>query len=225
MSAEEQESESRALIVDDHPIITDALASALLSLRVFDAIDKEASMAAAIARMEARSGYNLVLLDLHLSDAHGPETLCTLRERFPEVPLVIFSAEESTSTVTAAFEQGVQGYIPKSTAMPVVLSAIRTVLSGGIYIPPQAVGMLGYASRPAGARAADGLAAATLPSLSPRQRQVLHYLLQGLPNKVIGRRLEMADGTVKSHLNGIYRMFSVNSRAQLILKARQNGLL
>jgi DNA-binding NarL/FixJ family response regulator len=117
--------------------------------------------------------------------------------------------------VTAAFEQGVQGYIPKSTPMPVVLSAIRTVLSGGNYIPPQATGMLGYSSRSATTRGVE--TAAVLPSLSPRQRQVLHYLLQGLPNKTIGRRLEMADG--------IYRMFAVNSRAQLILKVRHNGLL
>jgi DNA-binding NarL/FixJ family response regulator len=223
MSLEEKEPESRVLIVDDHPIITDALASALLSLRVFDAIDKEASMTAAIARMERTAGYNLVMLDLHLSDAHGPETLTGLREHFPEVPIVIFSADETAATVTAAFEQGVQGYIPKSTPMPVVVSAIRTVLSGGNYIPPQAVGMLGYAARPPTARGID--TSTPSPSLSPRQRQVLHYLLQGLPNKTIGRRLEMADGTVKSHLNGIYRMFAVNSRAQLILKARQNGLI
>ena len=223
MQAEERNTDSRALIVDDHPIITDALSSALLSLRVFDAIDKESSMAAAIARLEAAPGYNLVMLDLHLSDAHGPETLSNLRDRFPEVPIVIFSADESASTVTAAFEQGVQGYIPKSTPMPVVVSSIRTVLSGGNYIPPQAVGMLGYSARVAPGRVAEP--AVPLPSLSPRQRQVLHYLLQGLPNKTIGRRLEMADGTVKSHLAGIYRLFAVNSRAQLILKARYNGLV
>jgi DNA-binding NarL/FixJ family response regulator len=223
VQTEEKATESRALIVDDHPIITDALASALLSLRVFDAIDKESSMAAAIGRMESAVSYNLVMLDLHLSDAHGPETLTNLREHFPEVPIIIFSADESASTVTAAFEQGVQGYIPKSTPMPVVVNAIRTVLSGGNYIPPQAVGMLGYAAKPTAGRGTE--MPATLPSLSPRQRQVLHYLLQGLPNKTIGRRLDMADGTVKSHLNGIYRMFAVNSRAQLILKARYNGLV
>jgi DNA-binding NarL/FixJ family response regulator len=222
MVAEEREYESRALIVDDHPIITDALAAALLSLRVFDVIDKEATMAAAIARLESTAGFSLVLLDLHLSDAHSPDTLGNLREHFPEVPLVIFSADETAATVTAAFEQGVQGYIPKSTPMPVVLSAIRTVLSGGNYIPPQAVGMLGFTTRSSSARGTDS---AELPSLSPRQRQVLHYLLQGLPNKTIARRLEMKDGTVKSHLNGIYRMFAVNSRAQLILKARYNGLV
>jgi DNA-binding NarL/FixJ family response regulator len=223
MPAVEKEPESRALIVDDHPIITDALASALISLRVFDAVDKESAMAGAIERLHSQAAYNLVMLDLRLSDVQGPEALTSLREHFPELPIVIFSADETTGTITAAFEQGVQGYIPKSTPMPVVVNAIRSVLSGGNYIPPQAVGMLGYAGRSAPMRTAD--TAASLPSLSPRQRQVLHYLLLGLPNKAIGRRLEMADGTVKSHLSGIYRLFAVNSRAQLILKARYNGLV
>lgn len=214
---------SRALIVDDHPIVTDALATALLSLRVVDQVDKEASIAAATNRLRCADDYDLVMLDLHLSDSDGLSAMLTLREQFPEVPVVIFSGDETSETVAAAFEHGVQGYIPKSSPMPVVVNAIRIVLSGGNYIPPQAARMLGFESRPT--PAAIGSSGSALPSLSPRQRQVLHCLLQGLPNKVIGRRLEMADGTVKSHLNSIYRLFSVNSRAQLILKARDLGLL
>jgi DNA-binding NarL/FixJ family response regulator len=215
---------SQILIVDDHPIITDALATALLSLHIVDSLAKEPSVAAAIERLDAGESYNLVVLDLHLRDCDGVEAIRTLRERFPELPVVIFSGDESGETVTAAFEHGVQGYIPKSSPMPVVINALRIVLSGGNYIPPQAARMLGFDTRAAPAlRSASEPRA--LPSLSPRQRQVLHYLLQGLPNKVIGTRLDMADGTVKSHLNTIYRMFSVNSRAQLILKARDLGLL
>lgn len=214
---------SRALIVDDHPIITDALATALLSLRVVEHVDKEASVAAAIDRLRNADAYDLVMLDLHLSDSEGLSAMLTLREQFPEIPVVIFSGDESSETVAAAFEHGVQGYIPKSSPMPVVVNAIRIVLSGGNYIPPQAARMLGFESRATVADQASATGA--LPSLSPRQRQVLHYLLQGLPNKVVAHRLDMADGTVKSHLNSIYRLFAVNSRAQLILKARTLGLL
>lgn len=214
---------SRALIVDDHPIITDALATALLSLRVVEQVDKEASISAATERLRNADAYDLVMLDLHLSDSEGLSAMLMLREQFPEVPVVIFSGDESSETVAAAFEHGVQGYIPKSSPMPLVVNAIRIVLSGGNYIPPQAARMLGFESKPVATAAAAATAA--LPSLSPRQRQVLHYLLQGLPNKVIGSRLDMADGTVKSHLNAIYRLFAVNSRAQLILKARNLGLL
>jgi DNA-binding NarL/FixJ family response regulator len=107
--------------------------------------------------------------------------------------------------------------------MTVVVNAIRIVLSGGNYIPPQAIRMLGFEARTVPANADSETP--HLPSLSPRQREVMHYVLQGLPNKVIGKRLGMADGTVKTHLNTIYRVFAVNSRAQLILKARGAGLI
>lgn len=222
MSLERQRS-CKALIVDDHPIITDSLAAALLSLRIFDQIDKETSITAALERMRQADGFDLVMLDLHLADSDGLEAMQLVREKFPELPVIIFSADESGSTVASAFEQGVQGYIPKSSPMPVVISAIKMVLSGGNYIPPQAARMLGFEVRTTAAAGTSD--PAVLPALSPRQRQVMHYLLQGLPNKVIGTRLDMAAGTVKSHLNSIYRMFGVNSRAQLILKARSLGLL
>jgi DNA-binding NarL/FixJ family response regulator len=214
---------SRALIVDDHPIITDALGAALLSLHVFDGVDKESSLAAAALRLKDAGSYDLVMLDLHLTDANGLEAMQSLRESFPGVPVIIFSADDSSATITTAFEHGVQGYIPKSAPMTVVVNAIRIVLSGGNYIPPQAIRMLGFEARTVPANADSETP--HLPSLSPRQREVMHYVLQGLPNKVIGKRLGMADGTVKTHLNTIYRVFAVNSRAQLILKARGAGLI
>jgi DNA-binding NarL/FixJ family response regulator len=213
---------SRALIVDDHPIIVDALGAALLSLHVFDGVDKESSVAAAAERLQNADSYDLVMLDLHLTDTTGLEALLLLRERFPEVPVIIFSGDDSSATVAAAFEHGVQGYIPKNSPMTVVISAIRVVLAGGNYIPPQAARMLGFEARSVAPLDTEAAACA---GLSPRQRQVLHYLLQGLPNKTIGTRLQMADGTVKSHLNAVYRAFRVNSRAQLILRAREMGLI
>ena len=223
MMNEERARVSRALIVDDHPIITDALSAALLSLHIFDGVDKESSLAAASLRLKDAGSYDLVMLDLHLTDANGIEAMESLREGFPGVPVIIFSADDSSATITAAFEHGVQGYIPKSAPMTVVVNAIRIVLSGGNYIPPQAIRMLGFEARTMPANV--GSEAILLPSLSPRQREVMHYVLQGLPNKVIGKRLSMADGTVKTHLNTIYRVFAVNSRAQLILKARETGLI
>jgi len=215
---------SRALVVDDHPIVHDALCAALLSLNVFGSVDTESSLSAASARLHQVSGYDLLMLDLHLEDTHGLEALTTVRESFPGLPVIIFSADDSSSTIVSAYEYGVQGYVAKKEPMKVVRHAIQTVLAGGVYIPPQVVRMLGFEPRPLPANTAAAEAPA-LPSLSPRQREVMHYLLQGMPNKVIARRLNMADGTVKSHLNTVYRAFSVNSRAQLILKAMQMGLI
>jgi DNA-binding NarL/FixJ family response regulator len=214
---------ARALVVDDHPIVTDALSAALISLRIFKVIDKEASLAGAVARLRTNADYGLVLLDVHLDDTIGLELMREMRERYPDVPVVVFSGDELVSTITTAFEHGVQGYIPKSSPMPVVVNAIRVVLAGGVYVPPQMAHSLHIEHRDPvkGSGAGDSL----FPDLSPRQQQVLHYLLQGLPNKVIAARLDMADGTVKSHLSTIYRVFSVNSRAQLILRAQRLGLV
>ncbi|MFO1375710.1 MAG: response regulator transcription factor [Steroidobacteraceae bacterium] len=214
----------RALIVDDHPIITDALSTALVVMRVFDGVDKENSLAAALPRLKGVRPYDLILLDLHLGDTHGLEAMQQVREHCPEMPVVIFSGDESSATVAEAFEHGVQGFISKNSPMSVVINAIRVVLAGGIYIPPQAVRMLGFEPQPAGGGQPVAVRG-RVPDLSPRQREVLMYVLQGLTNKHIGQRLDMAAGTVKAHLAMVYRMFEVSSRAQLILRAREMGLL
>ena len=221
---EERPRGSRALVVDDHPILHEAVRRSLLSLNVFDAVDTESSMAAASARLHEVPGYDLLILDLHLTDTHGLESLTAVREAFPGLPVIIFSADDSSATIVSAYEYGVQGYVAKNEQMSTLRQAIQIVLAGGIYMPPQVARMLGFEPRPlpVSAHASSGPA---LPSLSPRQREVMHYLLKGMPNKIIARRLNMADGTVKSHLNTVYRLFSVNSRAQLILKAMQMGFI
>lgn len=221
---EERPRSSRALVVDDHPIVHDALRTALLSLNVFDGVDTESSLAAASGRLHEAGGYDLLMLDLHLKDTHGLEALTAVREAFPGLPVIIFSADDSSATIVSAYEYGVQGYVAKNEPMSVLRQAIQIVLAGGIYMPPQVARMLGFEPRPLpGSAHISG--ASALPSLSPRQREVMHYLLKGMPNKVIARRLNMADGTVKSHLNTVYRLFCVNSRAQLILKAMQMGFI
>ena len=182
-------------------------------------------MAAASARLHEVPGYDLLILDLHLTDTHGLRRPAHRRARsVPGLPVIIFSADDSSATIVSAYEYGVQGYVAKNEQMSTLRQAIQIVLAGGIYMPPQVARMLGFEPRPlpASAHASSGPA---LPSLSPRQREVMHYLLKGMPNKVIARRLNMADGTVKSHLNTVYRLFGVNSRAQLILKAMQMGFI
>lgn len=213
----------RALIVDDHPIVANALVASLTSLGTLDVMDQEHSLGAALARLETGEHYDLVILDLNLDDASGTEALIRVREAYPDLPVVVFSADNSVETMTTAYDHGVHGYIPKNFPTPVIRNAISTVLSGSIYVPPQLIESLGVtAPRLEAHSVADRSPGA---NLSPRQAQVFEYLLQGMPNKVIGARLGMAEGTVKTHLNTIYRVFGVNSRAKLILRARELGIL
>lgn len=213
----------RALLVDDHPVVLNALTTALTSLQAFDCIDQERSMADALKRLEGAGEYDLILLDLHLSDSAGVEALVRLRESYPDVPVVVFSGDESGQTIQSAFEHGVLGYIPKSSSVSQLINAIKVVLSGSNYLPPHFMRALGFV--PPANRPKAKLPDSPTPKLTPRQQQVFAYLLQGMPNKVIADRLGMAEGTVKTHLFTIYRLFGASNRVQLILHASQLGLV
>jgi DNA-binding NarL/FixJ family response regulator len=213
----------KALLVDDHPLVLNALTTALTSLQTFDCIDRELNLSQAMEQLERTSDYDLILLDLHMSDAAGAEAVVRLREAHPDMPVVIFSGDESVETIHAAFDHGVLGYIPKRTPVPQIINAIKVVLEGGSYIPPDFMRALGF--EPPETRRRSKPPEPAVPTLTPRQEQVFAYLLQGMPNKVIADRLGMAEGTVKAHLFTIYRLFGASSRAQVILKASQLGLV
>jgi DNA-binding NarL/FixJ family response regulator len=213
----------RALVVDDHPIVADAMTTAITAMRVFERVDSANSLADARRLLEADPICNLAVLDLHLGDTEGRETLQGLRESFPDVPVLIFSGDDSLESITMAFECGARGYATKSSPISVVSNAIRLVLSGSSYIPPEAVQLLGFTT-PEHAPKSESFSAPSL-QLTGRQQQVFRLLLQGMPNKVIGARLSMAEGTVKAHLNTVFRMLGVRTRVEAILRAHQLGMI
>lgn len=213
----------RALVVEDHPIVSDVLVASLSSLHVFQDIVTTRSLAATLEVLDKDADFSLIMLDLHLSDTEGTQGMIQLRETYPDIPLVIFSGEDSTEVIALAFEHGVRGFIPKRSSMAIIISALNMVLAGSIYIPPEAIRMLGFVP------ATDLDAKADEDSgdinLSPKQQAVFIELMNGMPNKIIAQRLSMAEGTVKTHLHSIYAVLKVRSRAQAILKARELGLL
>jgi DNA-binding NarL/FixJ family response regulator len=212
----------RAIVVDDHPIVADALALAISSMRVFDRVECAGTLTQAIQLLESDPACDLAILDLHLEDTNGRETLTGLRERFPDVPVLVFTGSSSLENITMAFECGARGFATKTSPMSVVRSAIGLVLSGGSYIPPEAVQILGFTPPPAPASAPG-----TTPPVrfTTRQEQVFELLLKGMPNKVIASRLEMAEGTTKAHLNAVFRILGVRTRVEAILRARQLGMI
>lgn len=213
----------KALLVDDHPLVLGALTTALKSLQTFDTIDQEQSLAEALERLERTSDYDLILLDLHMSDANGANAVIQLRETYPDMPVVIFSGDEDPETIQTAFEHGVLGYIPKRSSISQIIHAIQSVLDSSSYVPVAFMKKQGFESR--GAPSARQPAEALEPRLTPRQQEVFDHLLLGMPNKIIADRLGMAEGTVKTHLYTIYRLFGATNRVQVILKARQLGLV
>lgn len=206
------------LLVDDHPVIMEALATAFAAIRLFERIEKVRSLGGAFELLDRDSAFALVIVDLHMSDSDGLNAVIRLRENYPDVPVMVFSGETAAEAISQAFDLGVRGYVTKDVPLEVVIGAVRMILAGSAYVPPHLVGhFLGH-------EAVVPQAPPTQLQITPRQQQVLALLLQGMPNKVIGNRLGMAEGTVKTHLNTIFRVLGARNRAQVILRARAFGL-
>lgn len=209
----------RALIVDDHPIVRNALVTSLVSLGMFDDPDTAGSFSELIEKLEGDADYQLLILDLSLTDVSGADGMIYIREKYPEIPVVVFSGHSSADVIAECFEKGVHGFVSKNSSMQVFANAIRIVLSGSTYIPPEAVSLIGLEPA-AGTSQRPGIVKEEI-EFSPKQKQVFDELVRGMPNKVIATRLDMAEGTVKAHLHSIYQILRVTNRAQAILRARE----
>jgi DNA-binding NarL/FixJ family response regulator len=205
----------KALIVDDHALIRDALGRVLVSL-VPDAAVLEAGDAnQALATLER------VLLDLNLPGAHGLSLLPTLRARHPATAVVIISANVDPAGVKRALDQGALGFISKSSSNEVLKHALQLVLAGGVYIPPQ---IFGGSAVAAGMPVARGLRAPAEIGLTERQAQILALMMRGEPNKIICRELGLAESTVKNQITAILKALEVTSRTQAVLAVERLGL-
>jgi len=213
--------------------VSEALASALTALELFEGVVTSPSLSDSLQILKMNSKFSLILLDLHLNDANGIESINILRENYPEVPIVIFSGSYTPEIVTKAFEHGVRGFIPKRSAMTIVVTAIQLVLNGGSYLPPDVIRMLGIEAQPnlTIPRVIHDDHSSYLQNqstpvylLTRRQHDVYLDLLKGMPNKLIADHLDMAPGTVKKHLEAIYKVLDVHSRAEAVLRAHEVGV-
>lgn len=210
----------RALVVDDHPLIQEAVSNVLRRLAPDADIVAAADCERGLALAQQADELDLVLLDLNLPGISGIPALKLWRTTLPGVPVVILSATTDSQTVLAALGAGAAGFIPKSSSNEVMLSALRLVLEGGRYIPAEVLAQPGALRRPV--RSVEH-STRTL-GLSPRQTEVLRLLATGAPNKVICRELGLADRTVKAHVTAVLRALNVSSRTQAALEAVKLGL-
>jgi DNA-binding NarL/FixJ family response regulator len=205
----------KVLIVDAHPLMRDGLAKLLAGLSQRVDVLQADSLQGALAELAAHSDTALVLLDLIMPDGNGTSTLERIHAAHPGIPVVVVSGAADHATVTAAIRSGAMGFISKRSAPPVLLGALRLVLAGEVYVPPEVLRtQLLTPSRRAPSTAADHARAGKDFDLTRRQLDVLALLVQGKPNKVICRELGLAEGTVKAHTAAIFRALRVSNRTE-----------
>ena len=226
----------KVLLIDDHPLILQALQSVIQSLGNDTTVVGAGSARAAREILKADADFDLVLLDLHLGDADGFDVLVELRAQYPALPVVVLSASDRTSDVIRAIDAGAMGFVPKRASNETLFEALHMVMSGGIYVPPMTMGSERPSEKPQGDTVPSVLRVVrdtamdsgfqTQPGLrtlglTPRQTEVLALLLQAKPNKLIARDLNLSVETVKDHVAAVLRALNVSTRTQAVLAVSQ----
>jgi len=206
------------LIADDHPLFRDALKRAVLQA-VPDAALREADSVATLhAAVEAHPDAELLLLDLHMPGANGFSALAHIRGQYPGLPIIVVSAHEETTVIRRAIGHGASGYIPKSTSVETIVSAVRKVLDGDVWLP-EPIHNANTTLKPD-----EAAVAAHVAELTPQQFRVLNMIAEGLLNKQIAYELGVSEATVKAHMTAIMRKLGVSNRTQVALLASHLAL-
>lgn len=232
------------LVADDHELIRQGVKGLLRGLDADAQFDEADSWETLVAAARPDADHDLAIVDLHMPGMSGAASLATLLAGNPALPVVVLSAEESPDEMRAVLAAGALGFVPKRQPASVMLKAIELVLSGGAYVPMEALSLLGARdgaqrdaapSAPlyenAGATRSAGTAASSadvpssllqphqrhlLENLSPRQQDIMRLVHRGWTNKMIARELGVAEGTVKVHLSVIFRALGVHNRSTAI---------
>jgi two-component system nitrate/nitrite response regulator NarL len=211
----------KLLIVDDHPIVREGLAAFLEQLGPDTAVLQAGDATRALALAAEHADLDVVILDLGLPGLDGLSAIAEFGRARPELPVIVLSASEDAQQARAALARGALGYVPKSASRHALVSAIRLVLNGEIYVPPLVLGD-SAAPKPAAhaVRTNSGR-----PLLTDRQIDVLKRLSEGQSNKTIARDLDLSEKTVKVHVTAIFRALNVINRTQAAAAGRGAGLI
>lgn len=205
----------KIIVADDHPLFRAALQQAVHQALDDVEIVEADTLEAVHQSVSDHPDADLILLDLHMPGAHGFSGLVFLRGVNPGIPVVVVSGSEEGHVIRRAIDYGASGFIPKSAALETIAAAIRQVIAGELWIPPELNGGMDEMSDDE-ARFAEALA-----SLTPQQFRVLNMLTEGLLNKQIAYELQVSEATIKAHVTAILRKLGVHSRTQAVIAAKR----
>jgi DNA-binding NarL/FixJ family response regulator len=206
------------LLVDDHTLFRQGL------IHLLDGLDGALTFFQADAvddNLDRFGPVDLVLLDMHMQGPEGTDAVAATRTKLPSSTIVVISGDEDPNLIRRCIQLGASGFIPKTSTQSVLISALRLVLAGGVYLPIAALmaSPNDSAAAPAAARSRQDLA-----GLSPRQMEVLCLAIRGKSNKVIARDMDLSEGTVKQHLSAAFRALQVSNRTEAVYRAAELGI-
>lgn len=207
---ETREPISSVLIVDDHPLYSDALASALELVFSECTIRKAQNLAEAMALLEDGLTPDLIMFDLKLPDVSGISGFLSVRARVPDTPILVISSLASTELVHSLLREGAAGFLPKDTPANVLKSAVAEVAAGRVYVPQDYQLSEGSVKAPSSAYDLHP----KLATLTPQQQRIMRLICEGKPNKQIAYELTLAEATVKAHITALLRRLQVQNRTQ-----------
>ncbi|HUN51740.1 MAG TPA: response regulator transcription factor [Candidatus Sulfotelmatobacter sp.] len=206
----------KLLIVDDHVMVREGLAALLAQVEAGTTVLQASNGDEGLAVATGEAVLDAAFLDLAMPGG-GIAAIRAFRERCPRLPIIVLSSSEDPADVRQALAAGALGYLPKSAGTQTMLSALRLVLSGEVYVPSL---MLEAGNGNGPRNGGDGES-----GLTERQIAVLHQLCRGASNKEIARVLDISEKTIKAHITAIFRTLGVVNRLQAAAAARRLGLV
>ena len=212
----------RLLVVDDHTLFRRGLVALLAADASVEVVGEAGDAAEAVRKARALQP-DVVLLDNHLPGATGIQALAELRDAAPLAKLVLLTVSEDDQDLQAALRAGANGYLLKTIEGDVLIQSIHRVMRGEPVISPELMTRLVAALQSPGGFAFTTAASEPHPEgaalLSPREHEVLEQIARGASNKEIARTLQIAETTVKIHVQHILRKLGVSSRVQAAVLA------
>ncbi len=202
----------KIIIADDHPLFRQALMTVLTATFDGAQLFEADSIAKLDSLLTTEEDIDLLLLDLNIPKAHGFNTLISIRNCYPHMGVIVVSGQEDSDTICRSINYGAAGFVPKSTPVPEMMTAIKQVLAGEQWLPE---GVNTVEPVPA-----DSIESKII-SLSPRQHSILMMFADGLLNKQIAHELGLSEATIKAHASAIFLKLGVHTRTQAVIAMNQ----
>jgi two-component system nitrate/nitrite response regulator NarL len=211
----------RVLLIDDHTLFRSGIKALLQRQPGFEVVGEAGDALEGVKRAKTLQP-DIVLLDIHMPGITGREAVSLVADEAPEARILMLTVSEDVDDLLQALRAGAHGYLLKNIETDFLVNAIRSAVDGDSVMSPQMTSkLMKSVSVP---QATPAPIAVAKERLSPREREILGFLARGVSNKEIARSLDLAESTVKIHVQNILKKLNLLSRVQAAVYAVENGL-